>query len=85
MVRAKFAPHEFPSSLARLYAWTPEECIPELYTDPSVLRSLHEGMPDLAVPDWARGPEDFVQQHRCSALHWHSAQYRRNAGVLMNQ
>ena len=47
-----------------MYEWTPDECIPELYTDPAVLRSLHPDMPDLAPPPWAPTPPDFIAWHR---------------------
>ena len=64
VVRSVFEPQEYPASLARLMAWTPDEAIPEFYTDPSAFQSIHPNMPDLEVPDWADGPEDFVVRHR---------------------
>jgi WD repeat-containing protein 81 len=64
VVRVIFQPNEYPASMARLYQWTPDEAIPEFYTDPSIFRSTHEDMADLAVPTWADGPEDFVRRHR---------------------
>lgn len=43
---------EYPPSVARMYSWTPDECVPELYTDPGVFRSTHGdagGLPNLKV------------------------------------
>lgn len=64
VVRAVFEANEYPGSMQRLYAWSPDECIPEFYTDPSVFQSRHPDMADLSVPGWASGPQDFVQRHR---------------------
>lgn len=65
-MRAVFVAGDYPASLARLYAWSPDEAIPEFYTDPQVFVSLHADMADLAVPDWAADPADFVRRHRCA-------------------
>eukprot|EP01133_Synstelium_polycarpum_P019386 gene19386-23210_t len=62
-VRANYEPHEYPPSMERLYRWTPDECIPELFTDPSIFASIHSDMPDLAIPEWAGSREDFVALH----------------------
>lgn len=48
---------------ARLYAFTPDECIPEFFTDPRIFASLHHDMKDLALPSWARDPQHFVDIH----------------------
>eukprot|EP00261_Vitis_vinifera_P034416 XP_019075659.1 PREDICTED: protein GFS12 isoform X2 [Vitis vinifera] len=78
-VRSVYEPNEYPSNMQRLYQWTPDECIPEFYCDPQIFHSLHSGMADLAVPSWARSPEEFIKVHRdalesdqvsCQIHHW---------------
>lgn len=64
-VRPVYRPEEFPISLQRLYATTPEECIPEFFTDPTIFTSIHSDMADLQLPEWFSGtPEDFLNYHR---------------------
>ena len=63
-MRTNFVAGEYPASLARLFAWSPDEAIPEFFCDPTIFTSLHEDMVDLAVPEWAAGAEDFVKRHR---------------------
>ncbi|CDI97412.1 wd40 repeat [Echinococcus multilocularis] len=64
-VRPVYRPEEFPSSLQRLYATTPEECIPEFFTDPTIFTSIHPDMPDLQLPEWFSGStSDFLNYHR---------------------
>ncbi|KAK7280064.1 hypothetical protein RJT34_25126 [Clitoria ternatea] len=63
-VRSVYEPNEYPSTMQRLYQWTPDECIPEFYCDAQIFRSIHDGMADLAVPSWAASPEDFIKLHR---------------------
>uniref|UniRef100_A0A183AWH8 BEACH domain-containing protein n=1 Tax=Echinostoma caproni TaxID=27848 RepID=A0A183AWH8_9TREM len=62
-VRPVYQPNEFPPNMARLYELTPEECIPEFFTDPSVFTSIHADMPDLSLPGWCDTPEQFVAYH----------------------
>jgi len=50
--------------MQRLYQWTPDECIPEFYSDPRIFASLHSEMSDLALPSWATSAEDFICLHR---------------------
>lgn len=63
-VRSQWEPNEYPASMERMQSWTPDECIPEFYTDPSIFRSIHPDMPDLDVPSWCKSCEEFVEVHR---------------------
>lgn len=63
-VRSQWEPNEYPASMERMQSWTPDECIPEFYTDPSIFRSIHPDMPDLDVPSWCKSYEDFIEVHR---------------------
>eukprot|EP00854_Cymbomonas_tetramitiformis_P011622 gene11622-13728_t len=42
VVRTVFEPNEYPASMDRLYQWTPDECLPEFYTDSSIFYSTNE-------------------------------------------
>ncbi|ERN01930.1 protein GFS12 isoform X1 [Amborella trichopoda] len=65
-VRSVYEPNEYPATMQRLYQWTPDECIPEFYSDPRIFQSIHSEMSDLAVPSWASSPEEFIELHRAA-------------------
>lgn len=52
--------------MERLYQWSPDECIPEFYADPTIFKSIHSDLPDLGLPAWCRSVEEFLAYHRDS-------------------
>uniref|UniRef100_A0A1A8BMJ3 WD repeat-containing protein 81 n=1 Tax=Nothobranchius kadleci TaxID=1051664 RepID=A0A1A8BMJ3_NOTKA len=63
-VRSQWEPNEYPATMERMQSWTPDECIPEFYTDPLIFCSIHPDMPDLDVPSWCKSNEEFIEVHR---------------------
>jgi hypothetical protein len=66
VVRDVFIPEHYPQSIRRLYEWSPDESIPEFYTDSSVFSSIHKSvhLSDLELPSFASTPSEFIKYHR---------------------
>ena len=65
VVRAQFEPKEYPSSMERMYIWTPDECIPEFYTDASCFSNPDSPLSDICLPAWCQGDaHEFIRWHR---------------------
>ena len=63
-VRPRWVPEEYPSSIEKMYMWSPDECIPEYFVDPVIFKSIHSDMEDLGLPSWCSSPENFISAHR---------------------
>uniref|UniRef100_A0AAF5D6W2 BEACH domain-containing protein n=1 Tax=Strongyloides stercoralis TaxID=6248 RepID=A0AAF5D6W2_STRER len=64
IVRRKWEPNEYPRSIEKMYTWSPDECIPEFYSDPKIFCSIHDDMNDLELPYWTKTEEQFIKWHR---------------------
>ncbi|EQC42141.1 hypothetical protein SDRG_00981 [Saprolegnia diclina VS20] len=64
IVRARFEAKEYPLTMARMYAWSPEECIPEFFLDATIFTSRHDDMPSLDLHGMT--PDAFLQCHRAA-------------------
>ena len=63
-VRPRWVPEEYPSSIEKMYIWSPDECIPEYFADPLIFKSIHPDLPDLAIPMWCSSHEELIAVHR---------------------
>jgi hypothetical protein len=66
IVRNDFVPEHYPHSMARMYDWTPDECIPAFYMDPEIFNTVHGDklLNDITCPVFASTPEEFIRYHR---------------------
>ena len=63
-VRPRWVPEEYPVSMEKMYIWSPDECIPDFFIDPTIFKSIHPDLPDLQLPTWAGSPAEFIRLHR---------------------
>ena len=65
VVRSNFNAREYPGTMQRLYSWSPDECIPEFYSDPSCFVAREPSlMADIEFPPWCVDATAFVKYHR---------------------
>ncbi|OQR92841.1 hypothetical protein ACHHYP_03160 [Achlya hypogyna] len=81
IVRSSFESKEYPTTIARLYEWSPEECIPEFFLDASIFTSVHDEMPSLDLGP--QSPEAFIRHHR-AALESDDASRHLHAWIDLN-
>ena len=55
---------EIRNFVLRLQQWSPDEAIPEFYTDPEIFTSIHDDLEDLELPAWTKTKQDFINWHR---------------------
>ena len=44
-------------------SWSPDEAIPEFFTDPTIFHSVHPDLTNLGLPDWVEDAEQFCAWH----------------------
>ena len=64
VIRSRFEPREYPSSMPQMYRWTPDECIPEFYMDESIFESQIPSLPSISLPEWCPTAPEFIKWHR---------------------
>ena len=65
VVRSNVVAEEYPATLARLYASSPDDAPVDFYVNTDVFTSTHDDMKDLALPPWANEcARTFIKTHR---------------------